>query len=187
VSTQEPSKAAAEPPFSLREFRNALGLFPTGVTVITAMDAQGDPLGITVSSFNSVSLEPPLVLFSVACTSTSLESLRAADAFAVNVLRQSQSDISNRFARTETKSWDKIAYRAGRTGSPLLGGAVVSFECRPYATYEGGDHLVFLGEVVAFRTSGAAEPLVFYSGSYREIRGQMEGAEHYDALMLHGW
>ena len=187
MSTQQSSEAGAEPAFSLREFRNALGLFPTGVTLITAMDPDGEPLGITVSSFNSVSLEPPLVLFSVAYTSTSLEALRAADAFAVNVLRRSQTDISNRFARTETKSWDKIAYRPGLTGSPLLGGAVVSFECRPYATHEGGDHLIFLGEVVSFRTSGAAEPLEFYSGSYREIRGQMQGAEHYDALMLHGW
>ena len=190
VSQTETDAGAAvpeEPSFSQRELRNALGLFPTGVTVITAQDLDGEPLGITVSSFNSVSLDPPLVLFSVARSSTSLDALSAARAYAVNVLRQSQAEISNHFARSATKTWDKIAQRPGVTGSPLLGGATVTFECVPHATHDGGDHVIFVGKVVAFRTSGAAEPLVFFNGSYREIRGTMEGLQHYDALMLHGW
>jgi flavin reductase (DIM6/NTAB) family NADH-FMN oxidoreductase RutF len=185
VTTVEPETPSYH--FSQREFRNALGLFPTGVTVITARAPDGELLGITVSSFNSVSLEPPLVLFSVARSSHSLRPLETSGRYAVNLLRQGQSELSNRFARAHEKSWDGLGYREGTGGTPMLDGAAAVFQCVPHATYDGGDHVIFVGRVESFHTRGASEPLVFYNGAYRELRGPMENMQHFDALMLHGW
>ncbi len=142
-------------------------MFPTGVTVVTA--AEDPPVGVTVSSFNSVSLQPPLVLFSIGHDSTSLDALRSASGYAVNVLAASQEDISNRFARAGGDKWGEMTYELGYEGSPLIEGALAHFECRPHAVYDGGDHDIFVGEVVGHRHNPGEGPLVFFSGGYRGL------------------
>ena len=176
------------PAFTEQEFRNALGLFPTGVTVVTARNREDDSLiGFTVSSFNSVSLDPPLILFSVAHTSMSLEPLGRAEAFAVNVLRRAHTEISNRFARAATDKWPDVRHVAGRTGAPVFPFALASFECTHHARYEGGDHEIFVGRVEAFETHREPDPLIFFRGGYRGIEETDADQHVYDALALHGW
>jgi len=155
--------------FDTREFRNALGQFPTGVAVITAQDHNDQLIGITMSSFNSVSIEPPLVLFSLDRRALSLEAMLKADHYAVNVLSQEQQALSNKFARAMENKWDNVGFDTRVTGAPLLHGALAHFECKPYAQYDGGDHVIFVGEVVDFTCSDHSTPLVFCRGRYAEI------------------
>lgn len=149
-----------------RQFRNALGCFATGVTVVTAPAASGDPIGMTVSSFNSVSLDPPLVVFSIGRWAHSLEVLQDSPSYAVNVLGRDQMELSNRFARPGTDKWHGVNWKEGTHGVPLLDGAIATFECEPFAVHEGGDHLVFLGRVTRYESVPAGEPLVFFRGGY---------------------
>ncbi|WP_028080783.1 flavin reductase [Solimonas soli] len=147
------------------EFRKALGAFTTGVTIITARTAEGVPLGLTANSFNSVSLNPPLVLWSLANTSASLGAFRKAEHWAVHVLATDQESLSARFA---TRGIDKFAgldVESGTGGVPLLRGCMARFQCRTAFQYEGGDHLIFVGEVLAFDRTETA-PLVFHGGRY---------------------
>ena len=152
-----------------RQFRNALGCFATGVTVVTAPVEHGDPVGMTVSSFNSVSLDPPLVLFSIARTAHSLGALENAGAYAVNVLASDQADLSNRFARAGELKWAGVPHHRGWGDAPILEGALASFECEPFAVYEGGDHLVFLGRVMRHQSDPDGSPLVYFRGGYGAI------------------
>lgn len=149
-----------------REFRNSLGSFVTGVTVVTAEDDDGDCVGITVNSFNSVSLDPPLVLFSVDRNAMSLPVFQNAKLLAINVLGEHQHEISNRFARKAEDKWNGIDHLVGETGCRLLPEAVAWFECRPYAQYDGGDHIIFVCEVLKFDVDPRGRPLVFYKGKY---------------------
>lgn len=155
--------------FDASQFRSALGQFPTGVAVITALDAESRPLGITMSSFNSVSINPPLVLFSLDRRALSLEPMRQASHYAVNVLSKEQIELSNKFARAMEDKWENVAFETRHTGAPLLTGALAHFECKPYAHYDGGDHVIFVGEVVSFTSSDHSAPLVFCRGRYAEI------------------
>lgn len=156
----------AAPAFDEHAFRRALGHFPTGVTVITAASPQDGLIGITVSSFNSVSLEPPLILFSVAKQCRSLPALRRANAYAVNVLRQDQDDISRRFAHAMTATWTDVRYRSGVSASPILESALAVFECEPYAQHDAGDHEIFVGRVINIESDVDGQPLVFFRGAY---------------------
>lgn len=149
-----------------REFRNSLGNFVTGVTVVTAMTDDGERVGMTVSSFNSVSLDPPLVLFSVDRNALSLAAFQKAKGFAVNVLGEHQHELSNRFARKAEDKWSGVDHTIGETGCPLLPEAVAWFECQPYAQYDGGDHIIFVCRVLKFDVDPAGRPLVFYKGKY---------------------
>jgi flavin reductase (DIM6/NTAB) family NADH-FMN oxidoreductase RutF len=152
-----------------RALRDAFGRFATGVAVITARDAEG-PMGLTVNSFASVSLAPPLILFSVARTCRSLDRLAAATSFAVNVLGRDQEAVSNRFSGRGGEKWTtETRILEGSHGAPLLEGAIAAFECRPFARHEAGDHVVFIGEVLRFETSGQGGPLLFYGGRYRTL------------------
>lgn len=151
------------------DFRRSLGCFATGVTIVTAPTVEGPPIGMTVSSFNSVSLDPPLILFSIAHTARSLEELRRAPAFAVNVLAADQIELSNRFARPSDDKWVGIEFEPGHGGAPLFPGSAGSFECEPYAVYDGGDHEIFVGRVLHHRADSEATPLLFHGGSYREL------------------
>jgi flavin reductase (DIM6/NTAB) family NADH-FMN oxidoreductase RutF len=174
--------------FTERDLRDTLGLFPTGVTVITASTPEdGSPLGITVSSFNSVSLDPPLILFSVAHSSYSLPALLAAECFAVNVLHEGQREVSTRFARALEDKWSTTSWIRGRTGVPLISGAIATFECNPHAHYDGGDHVIVVGRVVHIAASGPQRPLIFFRGRYNSLRSDAGGEAPYDSLMLHGW
>lgn len=155
-----------------RQFRNALAEYATGVTIVTAKAKSGELLGMTVTSFNSVSLDPPLVFFSISATALSLSALRESDAYVVNVLARTQENLSNQFARAASDKWAGVGYTKGYKGVPLLANAIVHFECEPYACHEAGDHLIFLGRVISFHTSDvAAEPLLFFRGHYHSVSG----------------
>lgn len=151
--------------FDAVEFRKALGAFATGVTIITTRSPDGSPLGLTVNSFNSVSLNPPLVLWSLANTAMSLPAFRAAPHWAVHVLAADQDELSARFARRGEDKFSGIEVDTGLGNIPLLRGCTARFQCRTAFQYEGGDHVIFVGEVLSFDRAETA-PLVFHSGRY---------------------
>lgn len=149
-------------------FRQALGSFVTGVTIVTARDPAGEPVGLTVNSFNSVSLDPPLVLWSLALRSASLPSFREAKAWAVHVLAAGQEEMSHRFATPGADRFAGLALGDGPEGAPLIPGAATRFGCEATFEYEGGDHAIFVGHVVDVQQRGA-EPLVFHGGRYGRV------------------
>ena len=176
--------------FSEQEFRKTLGLFPTGVVIVTTLTAAGERLGITVSSFNSVSLAPPLVLFSIARSAYGLPAWAQAQSYAINVLSETQDGLSTRFAKSLADKWNAITPLAGETGAPILANALAAFECVPYAHYDGGDHLIMVGRVVAIRRMDMAgrRPLIFCGGRYRCLDlDEPELTPSEDSLWLHGW
>ena len=146
-------------------FRMALGRFVTGVTVITALDADGNPVGMTANSFNSVSLDPPMVLWSLARKSKNLEVFETATHFAVNVLSVEQKEISDRFARPSEDRFAGIDWEPGIGGAPVLKGCAAVFECASEQCYEGGDHVIFLGRVERFDEENRV-PLAYHAGRY---------------------
>lgn len=176
--------------FSPRDFRDALGLFPTGIAVVTAVTKSGEKIGATVSSFNSVSLEPPLVLFSVARTARAFDHWNNVEHYGVSLLEEAQSDVSTRFAKAMADKWAGFEHDSGGAGQPLLPDALARFECRSYARYDGGDHIILVGEVTAFSLGRHPKPrpLVFFRGRYRQLDPDHiietpPGVEH----LLHGW
>ncbi len=175
--------------FTPGEFRQALGIFPTGVAVVTARAPDGLLLGTTVSSFNSVSLEPPLVLFSLARTVLSFSAWQAASAWGISLLDETQDSLSTRFAQAMGGKWMGFEPIASTTGVPLIPGALAYFECERFALHDGGDHLIFVGRVLALRRSAAtgSRPLVFFSGRYHQIAQPRQGASENDERLLHGW
>lgn len=175
--------------FSDREFRDVLGHFATGVAVITSVGPDGARLGATVSSFNSVSLDPPLVLFSIGRNTKAFASWETAQAFTVNILSEEQSAISTRFARAMTDKWQGIEPRIGGNGAALLPGAAAWLECSSYAKHDGGDHLIMVGrvEALALRETGC-RPLLFFCGKYRRLdSGYPIDTPPGTDTWLHGW
>jgi flavin reductase (DIM6/NTAB) family NADH-FMN oxidoreductase RutF len=175
--------------FEQRSFRHALGLFPTGVAVVTAIAGDGERIGATVSSFNSVSLSPPLVLFSIARTAKSFAAWAEATTYAINILHEHQDDMSTRFARALTDKWQGLKPVIGETGALLVPGALVAFECENYARYDGGDHLILVGRVQALTTTTMHDPrpLVFYRGSYQKIERTEAYTPQDLSYLVHGW
>jgi flavin reductase (DIM6/NTAB) family NADH-FMN oxidoreductase RutF len=156
-------------------FRHSLGEFATGVAVVTARGQGEELIGMTMSSFNSVSIDPPLVLFSVDRKARSLPAMLAAKGFAVNVLAREQENISNRFARALSDKWAEVRRSVGHAEAPLITGALVHFECEPYANYDGGDHVIFVVHVVRHSVrAGNPAPLIFFRGRYRDIVDESE-------------
>jgi flavin reductase (DIM6/NTAB) family NADH-FMN oxidoreductase RutF len=153
-----------------RAFRNALGRFTTGICVITASPRGLVPLGMTVNSFCSVSLEPPLVLWSLQNNSDCYPAFQAADHFTINVLTQEQQALSQQYAKKGQHQLLPEHYRIGRSGAPVLRDCLASFECSLWRRYEGGDHELLVGQVIDFESRPTGKPLLFYSGSYRELR-----------------
>lgn len=156
-------------PLDPRAFRSALGSFATGVTVITTRGPQGELVGNTASSFNSVSLDPPLVLWSLNRAAYSFKAYLSTDYFAVNVLREGQHDLSARFAKPLGDKWQGLDYETWDTGCPILPDALAVFECKTAYTYQGGDHVIFVGEVLKFDYDPEGKPLLFWGGAYRGI------------------
>ncbi|CAE6754666.1 p-hydroxyphenylacetate 3-hydroxylase, reductase component [Paraburkholderia domus] len=148
-----------------KEFRKALGAFATGVTVVTCKGSDGGDVGLTANSFNSVSLNPPMVLWSLGKNSSNLNAFMHSDHFAVHILSVDQENISNQFAKSAIDRFAGVEMERGVADVPLLGGCSARFECRTTYRYEGGDHVIFVGEVVSFQSFGHA-PLVFHSGKY---------------------
>ncbi len=175
--------------FTANDFRKALGLFPTGVAIISARTPDGELLGMTVSSFNSVSLEPPLVLFSVARSAASFALWEEIERYGVSVLARSQDDLSSRFSRSQGEKWALVRPQFGEHGVPLIPGALAAFECERYAVHDGGDHAIFVGRVLSIRAVAAAtaEPLVFYGGRYCGVAHPSAVAAEMDGMLLHGW
>ena len=148
-----------------RELRNAFGCFATGITVVTTKDRSGTPVGITANSFSSLSLDPPLVLFCVDSSINSFEAFESCRNFCVNILRDSQQDLSDNFARSSPDKWDGVEYHQGENGCPILGDPLALLECTKHGMYEGGDHLIVVGRVTRI-TYDDGLPLVYYKGAY---------------------
>lgn len=158
-----------------RDFRDALGSFATGVTVLTALASDGELIGVTISSFNSVSLNPPLILWSLSCDSPRLEGFRGATHYAVNVLAADQQVISDTFAGRDEDRFCTVRVRRGLAGVPLIEGCAAWFECANETQYPGGDHLIFVGRVERFECGATEDPLIFHGGRYRQLRTDANG------------
>lgn len=155
----------ATEPFDARALRNAFGAFMTGVTIVTAAEAGGEPVGLTANSFTSVSIDPPLLLVCVSKLSSSLPTIHAAGGFAVNILAEAQQELSNRFARPAADRFGGVAWRRGPVGAPILDGVCGWFDCRLREEVSAGDHVILLGHVEAFEHAGGA-PLGYAKGGY---------------------
>lgn len=153
-----------------RELRNALGRFATGVCLITTTTDEGEALALTANSFSSVSLDPPLVLWSLQNNSDVFDIYANPRHFAINVLAREQEMLSNQYARKGEHRLAPEHYRPGKNGAPIICNALVSFECALEATHEGGDHLIIVGRVQEMEVRPTGEPLLFYCGAYRELR-----------------
>ncbi|KMQ80794.1 Nitrilotriacetate monooxygenase component B [Candidatus Burkholderia pumila] len=163
---------ARQPNFDPKEFRSALGQFATGVTVITTRTDSGQLIGITASSFNSVSLDPPLVLWSLATKSASMPVFRANSHYVVNVLAASQLDLCKRFATVKGDRFAGVSHAVGDSGMPVLDDAIAWFECHNRSRYDEGDHVIFVGEVERCGVRGPderAQPLVFHAGDFHTL------------------
>lgn len=152
--------------FSSTEFRAALGAYATGVTVVACLDDGGQPAGLTVNSFSSVSLDPPLILWSLNTRSVSRPAFEAAEHFGVSVLATQQQDLAQRFASKTRRDWSGVAWRAGTTGVPLLDDAAAWFECATLSRQREGDHLIFIGRVKHCERQDDVAPLLFFDGRY---------------------
>lgn len=159
--------------FDVRAFRNILGSFPTGVTVITTLAEDKSPVGLTANSFNSLSLDPPLILWSLNRNSPSLVCFEKCPNFAINILAQGQSDLSRRFATPMPEKFTGVDWRAGGDGVPVLGGCAAVLECTTVSMQEGGDHVLFIGRVDRFDGLSHA-PLAFHAGKYRLLGDHIE-------------
>jgi len=161
-----PPRRAQAPSFSTAEFRAALGMFATGVTIVTARGTDGTLVGLTANSFNSVSLSPPLVLWSLARASGAMPTLDAGSHYAINVLAADQKELAERFASRRADRFDGVSFRDGVAGAPLLEGAAAVFECFNRSRYEEGDHVIFVGEVERCTHREGAPPLLFHGGHF---------------------
>ena len=156
--------------FDGRELRNALGRFATGVCVITTVTENQQAVGMTANSFSSVSLDPPLVLWSLQNNSDHYDVFASSRYFAISVLGSGQQAHSDKYAKKGNHELDPDHFRLGQHGVPMIHDALVSFECELEATHEGGDHLIIVGRVREMHEGPTGEPLVFFSGGYRELR-----------------
>lgn len=166
MSSEGPGGRAA--PVTSEEFRRACGRFATGVTIASVMDNQGTPHGLTVSSFTSVSLDPPLVLICLGQDVSVIDIFRAAPYFGINVLADNQRDLSERFARKGHDRFNGLAWHRGETGVPLLRGTLAEIECLVERRITAGDHDIFVAEMVAARV-GDGEPLIHFASRYRRL------------------
>lgn len=146
-------------------FRDTLGRFATGVAVATTVAADGAPMGVTVNSFTSVSLDPPMVLFCLDRDASSLPAFVAAQHFAINLLAADQLDLCRRFAR-QTSNWDDVAYHTWETGAPVIDNSLAAIDCALAHLYEGGDHQILVGRVLRLGPVREAEPLVYHRGTF---------------------
>ena len=141
-------------------------MFATGVTIVTARTAEGALIGLTANSFNSLSLDPPLVLWSLAQAAGSMPALSAGSHYAINVLAAGQKALAERFASRQGDRWAGVAYTEGASGAPLITGAAASFECFNRSRYQEGDHVIFVGEVERCSHQPGAAPLLFHGGKF---------------------
>lgn len=165
-SSPPAASLALTPDFSSRDFRDALGMFATGVTIVTARTASGQLIGLTANSFNSVSLEPPLVLWSLARKAASMAALCDVTHYAINVLTTEQRALAEQFARRDIDRWAGVSYTLGQSGAPLLAGVAATFECFNRSRYEEGDHIIFVGQVEHCSHYRDSSPLLYHGGRF---------------------
>jgi 3-hydroxy-9,10-secoandrosta-1,3,5(10)-triene-9,17-dione monooxygenase reductase component len=151
--------------FDRQALRSALGAFATGVTIVSTRNAEEMDVGITANSFNSVSLDPPMVLWSLSRKAMSLPAFQSNSHFAVHILAADQDDLSRRFATQGADKFAGLRIERGFGDVPLIDGCAARFQCRTAFNYDGGDHVIFVGEVLAFDQSGRP-PLLFHAGGY---------------------
>jgi flavin reductase (DIM6/NTAB) family NADH-FMN oxidoreductase RutF len=152
-----------------RTLRDALGCFATGVTVVTCLKPDGAPTGLTVNSFTSVSLDPPLLLVCLAKPAASAEALIEASHFAVNVLQTGQQPASIRFSTRDEDRFGTTPWSCGEAGAPILKDSLGVFECERHAVYDGGDHHILVGQVVKASFDAGLDPLLYFRGRYRRL------------------
>ena len=152
----------------MKQLRQCLSRFATGVTVVTCSDAAGNPYGITANSFSSVSLDPPLVLWNIAKISNSLQAYLDAKEFAFHVLTADQEAIADHFAQTDHSRFEGIEYSFSESGVPLLPDVLARIDCRTANIFEGGDHHIIIGEIVNYVFEDG-DPLLFFGSEYRRI------------------
>ena len=187
------------PAFDARDLLDAFGWFTTGVTVITSRGSDNTLYVVTANSFASVSLDPPLVLWSLDKRSPSSAGFAGASHFGVNILTQDQQGLCARFATTGPDKWRDIAHESWESGAPILPGSLASLDCRVEARHDGGDHVIFVGRVLRLESRRHGQPLLFSRGSYRAlgerlgvagevpgVRGQ-EGIEAPELAGLEPW
>ena len=156
-------------PVTSEEFRRACGRFATGVTVATVLDSQGVPHGLTVSSFTSVSLSPPLVSICLGHAVSLIDTFRASNVFGINILADYQRDLSERFSRKGHDRFQGVAWTPGETGVPLIDGALAAIECRVEQRIPAGDHDIFVARMLASRVT-ETPPLLYFAGAYRKLQ-----------------
>jgi 3-hydroxy-9,10-secoandrosta-1,3,5(10)-triene-9,17-dione monooxygenase reductase component len=161
-------------PFDPRDLRNALSTFTTGVTIVTTLDGGGTPIGFTCNSFSSVSLSPPLVLWSLSLRSPNLSNFLQAPNFAVNILANDQLPLARRFSQSLPNKFDGVPFTQGTGGVPLMSGAAAQLECRNETRYYSGDHVIFIGHVLHYAWRDCA-PLIFWRGRYIETGPEKTG------------
>lgn len=154
--------------FDSRKFRNALGSFATGIAVVTAKCPNGKPMGITINSFASVSLEPPLVLWSIDKNSDLYQQFCSASHYAVHVLPEDAQSISNHFTTADDKQFDNFEITSGVSDLPLLPGCIAIFQCKVTQKIEAGDHTILIGHVLDMQHD-PAKPLIFHAGQYTKL------------------
>jgi len=152
-----------------RTLRDALGCFATGVTVVTCVDEHGHPAGLTVNSFTSVSLDPPLLLVCVHKMSAAADVLTSASHFAINVLQREQQPASITFSTRVEDRFGAMAWSCGEAGAPILRDSLGVFECERFAVYDGGDHKILVGQVVKASFDASLDPLLYFRGRYRRL------------------
>ena len=155
-------------------FRHVLGHFCSGITIVTAV-LDGVPVGLTCQSFFSLSLDPPLVAFSPARTSTSYPSIRKAGAFCINVLAEDQKELCRGFARSGTDKWAGVEWRAGPTGSPIIAHSLAWIDCRLETEHEAGDHFLTVGRVIQLEAT-QKRPLLYFHGDFAHLAAHSDGA-----------
>ena len=163
--------SAPDVPFSPRQFRDTLGHYASGITIVSGID-DGEPIGFTCQSFFSVSIDPPLISFSVMKTSTTYPRIAATGRFAVNVLAHDQHEIANQFARRGTDKWAGVSWSPAPSGNPIIANTLMWVDCEAWAEHEAGDHLIVIGSVVGMSPAEwhREEPLLYFKGSYRHLR-----------------
>jgi flavin reductase (DIM6/NTAB) family NADH-FMN oxidoreductase RutF len=185
-TTDEQPAADDRPAMDPLALRVALSRFPTGVCIVTTLAPDGQGIGLTVNSFASVSLDPPLVLWSLRRSSPSLPAFRGAPGFAINVLAADQHELSSRFARPIADKFDGVRLASRDGEDPLIERAAAHFSCATWQEYDGGDHVIFIGKVLRF-TASSAQPLAFVGGRYATVRARTDAPSVEDLWPIPFW
>ncbi len=156
-----------------RNFRKALGSFATGVTVVTARRADGEPVGLTVNAFSSISLEPPLVMVCLGNGTRDLDAYTEQGHFAVHILRDSQRDVSIAFASRNPEKWTEVAWAPGYADLPMVQDTLAAIGCDVQAIHEAGDHKIIIGEVKRLEVATGGQPLLYFRGNYMQAGCQV--------------